>query len=270
VALYDVDGTATGAAITSGPLAVLTSATGTSTGGSAALTPAYLEHQIVETLLGSAIASANTQGVHDVSGFVVGSGELVDARLLDAAGVAVGGSNVTADLARMVGVSGMTWGSSLMSMSLPETIYGTAVVTAYMDVIHVLPSVCETPLVTTSFRWGHTFSVGDLEICIVDQRGNPLGPVCVHYTLYQMLRGCALKQVGPANRKPASSGVGCYYATGTAGECGQPGVWAIKWSHQRTFGAPVVEKVCYFQVVDSVSSPILGDTLQRACKYGWD
>lgn len=270
MALYDIDGTATGAATVEGSLGVLTSCSGTVTGGSSAGSPVSLEHEIVESLVGSASVSANTQAVFNMSGFLLGAGTLIDARLMEIAGIAVGSGNIIGDLRRSIGLSGYTWGSSNLALSIPEPIVGVAIVAAYMEVIHVSLPICEIPTVSTAFRWSHVFTRGDLEFSVVDGFGNPFGPVSISYTLYQMQRGCVLKQIGPSGRIPASSGVGCYYVTGTAGECGQPGLWAVRWKYQRTFSDPCIEKDCYFQVLDAVSCPMPGDNLPRACKYGWD
>lgn len=268
--LYDIDGTTVGSATVDGSLTVFASLIESLGGGSSVAAFAPLVHDIVDPLVGQANVSASTQAVFNMSGFLVGAGALIDARLLDVAGLAVGGSSVTANLLRIVGVAGYLQGSSQMALSVPEPIFGIAVLTAYMEVIHVPPPICQTPQITTTFRWGKTFTKGDLAICIVDRLGNPTGPVCVSYTLYHVVHGCAPIQVGATGRKPASSSLGCYYVTGTAGECGQPGLWMIRWKYQRSIGAPVVEKDCYFTVLDSVLSPVPGDTLLRNCQYGWD
>jgi hypothetical protein len=270
VALYDLDGTAIGAADVTGSLAVLTSVGEPLVGGSAVSGPGTLNHYIVDPIVGAANVSASTQAVFNMSGFVVGGSALIDARLMDVSGISLGTAIVSGDLLRILAVGGYLQGGSVVALSYPEPIYGVAIVTGYMEVIHVPLPVCEIPPVSTSFRWGHTFGVGDLDICIVGVGGNPIGPVCVSYTLYQVQRGCTLRQVGQSGRRPVQTSVGCYYATGTAGECGQPGLWAIRWKYQRTFSDPMVEKTCYFTVLDAVLSPVPGDTLERVCKYGWD
>ncbi len=270
MALVDVDGTATGVAVVDGSIAILTAISETLSGGGSAGSPVTINHEIVETLVGAGSASASSQTIFNVSGFVVGSGALIDARLLDAAGTTSGVAVVFGNLARYIDIAGLAIGGSSISLSVPETILGAALVTAYLEVIHVPLPICQTPQISSSFRWGHTFTRGDLDICLVDADNNPFKPVCVSYTLYQVVRGCVLKQVGASHRKPASSGLGCYYVTGTAGECGQPGLWAVRWHWQKTFGASAVDKDCYFQVLDAVLGPIPGDTLQRNCKYGWD
>jgi hypothetical protein len=222
------------------------------------------------SFVGSAAVSADAEKILDSSGYLVGSGVLLDETLLDAGGAISGGSSISADAQVILGASGYLSGQGAFAFSVPDPIVGVGILTAHMEVIHVSPPICQQPVVTTAFRWGHVFTRGDLMFKVVDGRGNPFGPVCITYTLYQMQPGCVLKQIGPSGRKPATAGVGCYYVTGTAGECGQPGLWAVRWQHQRIYGDPVVESDCYFQVQDSVSCPIPGDTLERYCKFGWD
>ena len=269
MALFDLAGTATGLATVDGSLSVLVALGESVSGGSsAALAGPNLIHDIVDPLSGSSSVSASAETIINVSGYVVGSGLALDTSLKDLAGMAIGSSVVTADAQRILGVSGYIQGSSAVNLVYPLPIVGVAVVTAYMEVNRVARPICD-PVPVQSFRWGHTFTVGDLAFRTADSRG-PFGPVCITYTLYQVQPGCALKQIGPSGRKPGQRGVGCYYVTGTAGECGQPGLWAVRWRYQRTYSHPVVETDCYFQVVDSVSCPIPGDTLERHCKYGWD
>ena len=218
----------------------------------------------------SSSASASAQIRINVSGFVSGSGDLIDASLMKIAGVSIGSGDISGVLYREVGISGSIWGSGSLNTSIPEPIYGIAVVTAYMDIIHVPFPICELSTISTVFRWGHVFTVGDLELNLQDSCGNPFTPVSISYTLYQMQQGNTLKQIGPSGRIPVSSKVGNFYVTGTAGECGQPGLWVVRWSYQKTFSSSIIEEDCFFQVVDSVSCPIPGDNLARCCKYGWD
>jgi len=109
-----------------------------------------------------------------------------------------------------------------------------------------------------------------LSIRLTDFVCNPIGPVWIEYTLYQVVRGCQLKQVGCHSQRPATCKVGTYYATGCAGEGGQPGQWVIRWRYQRTFADPIIEKDMCYQVLDAVRGPVPGDTTVRNCKYGWD
>lgn len=273
MALIDVDGVADGGASVTGPLAILYSSfteTTSGNGDSSALSQPVL-HDVPFTLVGAANVSGNTQGVFNMSGLSQGSGQAIAATVLESDGVAVGGSLVTGNLVRSVGLQGWTFGGSVAALSVPEPIFGVAVVTAYMEVICVQYPVCQTPPVQKHFRWGHQLGPGDLEICATGKGGNPLGPVCITFTMFQIQRGCQPLQKGPSGRHPAkTSRVGCYYATGTAGECGQPGLWLIRWRYQGSFGGPWVETDCYFYVLDSVLCSVPGDTLDRECKYGWD
>lgn len=270
MALIDVEGTAVGSAVLTAPLAVSYGLSGMVSGGGSAGATGAIDHLIPYTLVGASNVSAFPQQVFNFSGLTGGSGTAIDARVLDVEGIASGSALVTGSLAMTMGLQGYAFGSSVTALSAPEPIYGVAVVTGFLEKICVPYPVCQTPQVHQRFRWGHQFGIGDLEICVTGKGGNPLGPVCINYTMYQIQKGCAPKQIGPSGRKPGNSRVGCYYATGTAGECGQPGLWVIRWRYQKTFGDGFIEKDCYFYVLDSVLCPVPGDTLPRVCKYGWD
>lgn len=122
------------------------------------------------------------------------------------------------------------------------------------------------------FRWNQTFGKGDLEICIKDRFGNQRGPVFIGYTMFMVSSTGILHQTGPTDRKPAQADVGKFYVTGTAGENGQPGCWAVRWRYQRTYGEPVYEQLQQFRVVDAVlDHDRPGEHhVRRHCKYGWD
>ncbi len=120
------------------------------------------------------------------------------------------------------------------------------------------------------FRWNQTFGKGDLEICLRDRWGNQRGPVFIGYTMYVVTSTGVLHQVGPTDRKPAKADVGKFYVTGTAGENGQPGCWAVKWRYQRTYSEPMIEQVQQFRVLDAVLDCDRPDPVRRHCKYGWD
>lgn len=187
--------------------------------------------------------------------------------LYDLSGTLEGSS----DLSEIVNLWGFASGSSQLAISEPDRIYGAAVLTAHMEVLHTLPPVYQNPAkVGTRLRWGQPLGPHDLVLQLLSNRGTPMGPVCISYTMYQVTSGyCTPVQVGVGNRKPGTMKLGCYYATGVAGECGQPGLWVIRWKYQRTFGEQPIEKDCYFYVLDSVLCPVPGDTLIRNRKMGW-
>ena len=120
------------------------------------------------------------------------------------------------------------------------------------------------------FRWNQTLGRGDLEICIKDKQGNQRGPVFIAYTMYQVTPTGVLHQVGPSDRRPAKADVGKFYVTGTAGENGQPGCWAVRWRYQKTYSGPIVEQLVQFRVLDAVLDCERPDPLRRNCKFGWN
>jgi hypothetical protein len=104
----------------------------------------------------------------------------------------------------------------------------------------------------------------------LDRWGNQRGPVFIGYTMFMVSSTGILHQVGPTDRKPAKADVGKFYVTGTAGENGQPGCWAVRWRYQKTYSEPIVERLVQFRVVDAVLDCARPDPVPRHCKYGWD
>ncbi len=121
-----------------------------------------------------------------------------------------------------------------------------------------------------NFKWNQTFGRGDLEVCFQDNTGNPASPFFVGYTMYTVSSTGVLHRAGPLDRKPAKADVGKFYVTGTAGENGQPGCWAVKWRYQMTYSSPIVEQLVQFRVLDAVLDCNHRDDVRRQCKYGWD
>lgn len=121
-----------------------------------------------------------------------------------------------------------------------------------------------------SFRWNQTLGRGDLEICLQDRWRNQRGPVFIGYTMFMVSPTGVLHQVGPTDWKPAQWDVGKFYVTGTAGENGQPGCWAVRWRYQKTYSEPIVEQLVQFRVLDAVLDCDRPDHLRRKCKFGWD
>lgn len=102
------------------------------------------------------------------------------------------------------------------------------------------------------FVWGHVFQRGDLPLFVTDFSGNPVGPYKVTYTMYFHPSNAACGfRVGPEDRTPVNVGTGEYYATGIAGQCGQPGTWCVVWKVQEVFEGPVISDKFCFQVFDA-------------------
>lgn len=123
------------------------------------------------------------------------------------------------------------------------------------------------------FRFGHVFQRGDLPIYITDLADNPMSPYLVRYTMYYWPKGSQSKiRVGAEDRTPVNTGVGEYYATGVAGQCGQPGDWCVEWKIQESFGSPMVTEVFNFKVFDSSQYCGQGSSSSSSCgcsRFGW-
>jgi hypothetical protein len=267
MALVDVDGTTVGSATATASASINYGLGGTLVGSASNSAPSNPLHNLVETLQGSSSLSGDTERLLIFSGFSYGLGDLSDGLSLPVSGFALGQATVTGSIVCSIGVAGVSLGVSALDLSVPEPLYGFGILTAFMEVIHLPKPACSCTCPPTALHWMQDFQRGDLSICIQDRKGNPTGPFNVSYTLYQVVRGCTLKQVGCGDRKPASSGLGRYYVTGTAGEGGQPGSWVVRWRFQRSFGEPAVEQDVCFKVQDAIAA---GDHTPRVCKYGWD
>jgi hypothetical protein len=208
-----------------------------------------------------------------VSGRVEGDGALTLGHQLEAGGTLAGSGSVTGTLRVIKSVSGNVRGSGAVVLSYPEPLVGSGTLTAFMEVTRVPPSPCSSPTSpccpTLEFRWLQAFQKGDLTLSVVDNLGRPVGPVEVSYALFQVLPSCVLVPHGCGGRQPAMASLGVYYATGNAGEGGQPGLWLIRWSYRKSIGGPVIVQDVNFRVVDSILRHIPGDLTQRGCKYGW-
>lgn len=102
------------------------------------------------------------------------------------------------------------------------------------------------------FVWRHVFQSGDLPIFFSNGTG-PVDPYLVTYSFRYTPKGSECPIVaGATSRNPVRTGVGQYYATGIAGQCGQPGDrWEICWVYQETMGSPLQEVCNPFVVFDS-------------------
>lgn len=135
------------------------------------------------------------------------------------------------------------------------------------------------------FVWGHVFQRGDLPLFVTDLSGNPVTPYSVRYTMfYKPKNATCFVRVGPKDRVPVTVGVGEFYATGVAGQCGQPGDWCVEWKTQEVFEGPVIADKFCFKVFDSaqycatlstgacpsVNTPACTCKVPCSCaKFGW-
>lgn len=251
--LYDLAGTTTG----SGDCSPITPVKVLVTGGS---------------VVGIAAASTDVQRTIVFGGQSYGFGGIEDRLTLYAAGSVLGQGFITGYLVRTSHIRGVTAGASQFYESSPEPLIGQGYLTGILVVDRVpCPIACTALPVVKSFRWGHTFVRGDLMLSLRDG-GNPYAPIIVLYRMFQVLPGGTLYPVGPFNRRPAvcNKSLGVYYATGTAGELGQPGDWIIEWRWQRSTFSPTQTVQYPFRVLDAVLDTSISDSTCRVTKYGWD
>jgi len=204
---------------------------------------------------------------------MVGAGTLQDQLLITLAGVLNGTGTLAANPSIVLGARPLPLiGFGSMHDSTPLPMLGFGTLQGFFDLQRVPKPLCP-PRILKTFRYGYTLTRGDLELRVCDASGNPYAPVVVLYAFYQIVAGGQRMLVGPPNRRPAvdtSQGkVGRYYATGTAGELGQPGEWVVVWRYQRSWWTPTETLEEHFRVVDEVSSGDPGAMYGRRCKYGW-
>ena len=221
---------------------------------------------------GSSLSTPRVNLTIAFSGHVDGATTLSDGLVVDTGGTVAGLSMLSTPFVEVIrNFRGTTYGVTTPRDALPYAVYGTSTLQLVMPEITrepraILACACPGP---KEFRWGQVFQRGDLTLIVSDPSGTPLSPYEVTYTLYRMLAPSLPHQVGPTGRRPVMQKTGEYYATGTAGETGQPGDWQIVWTLRRSFNGPTTTEVFAFRVVDAISSPILGDPTCRKRKYGW-
>lgn len=127
------------------------------------------------------------------------------------------------------------------------------------------------------FRYGQLFQRGDLPIFITDTVGSPFDPFSIRYTLlYQPKDAQCLVKAGACGRTPVKADTGEYYATGYAGECGQPGQWYIRWCIQEYFDGPLTTQEFGFSVYDTAAFCAPNGGLPRQAsgcggrRHGWN
>ncbi len=205
-----------------------------------------------------------------VTGFVNGDGEAVFNPYTDGAGTAAGAATVTGDALRIISVRGRVAGtSSFKWVGAPLPIHGTSFLVGNPVVDRHLPAIRAIVSPSKSFRYLQGFRRGDLPVYICDRSG-PVSPVWIRFTLYRVLVDGSRWRKGPAQRAPAQGQVGEYYATGRAGESGQPGDWVIVWEFRRNLQSATQSKEMEFQVLDAALAADPRDVTVRCRKYGWN
>lgn len=235
---------------------------------------------MTEYLLGGTTTGSTTLSTPTVkltiifSGQIVGATTLSDTTIANLTGTIAGETELSEpDLLLIRNLFGTVSGSTSLAFSYPLPIHGmTTLSTSLLTVDHLLPPVNDPCVCNTgkSFRWGHVFSRGDLPLYVMSATGEAfVSPYEVTFAMFLIRANGVPIQVGPSGRRPVMQGAGEYYATGTAGEAGQPGDWQIRWTYRKSFNGPAITETHTFRVVDSISDPIPGDPTCRQKKYGW-
>lgn len=287
MAVVDASGTAVGPATVTAAVGIIAAvgalALGTSTtsgdtawwgagtaSGQGELLPAdpSRRRDVSGVIMGTSATFGQVGIVHLASATANGQGELLYDNQQEASGTSTGQATTTAEAVILRVAGGTAKGTSALLISIPDVIQGSSYMTGFVIVERPLPPVRAVLPPTKQFRYGHRFQRGDLSIYLCDL-GGPVLPAHISYTLYQFRSDGSRFRVGPRDRQPVPGTCGEFYVTGTAGECGQPGCWAVEWKIQRNGLAPVQVKMMEFMVVDAVLAACPCDTTPRVKKYGW-
>lgn len=248
MALYDVTGTASGAGSVVGTLS--------------------LQGTIQGTLSGAGTVTGDLVQYLLFSGLLAGSGAISDPLDVSSSGVLVGAGSITGNETKSVILHAYPMmGSGTIDWSLPDPLVGTGILSGFIKVERIAPPVCCTRPKKT-LRWGQTFGPGDLFLVVCDSLGNIYSPVVVSYAIYQIMRGGYRQLIGNPSRTPVMTSRGCFYATGSAGDCGgQPGEWCIVWTWQRANGFPMECLTEFFTLQDAAMANPCDPARKR--KLGW-
>ena len=184
---------------------------------------------------------------------------------LEAAGEVEGVSSATASAhrARTTGAGFLGRSSFVYGTLLP--IHGSSFFSVAIVVDQHLPPLSAAAGATKTFRWLQQLQRGDLAVFLC----GPAIPVRISYRLAQVRPDGSRKHVGPKARSPSRGAVGEFYATGRAGEAGQPGDWVIEWTYQRTAQSHPERSEMAFRVLDAVQVGEQRELLDRKPKTGW-
>ncbi len=181
-------------------------------------------------------------------------------------GVLDGTGGLSGTLTLIQGFSGSVYGAGDLHDILPLPMVGTGNLVGILEILQTPRPICPPECLA---KFGYLQPVGQgLKLCLRDARGNVITPMQISYSFYEVLHGGYKQLRGPGSRVPARDACGCYYATGIAGECGQPGTWVIHWSWQVAPGLPYECFEQSFLVQDAASANPCDPN--RIKKYGWN
>lgn len=243
-------------------------ASGTASGSSAASGSALVRVRGAGTFLGSS-AFTGLAGVNQLSSArFQGASAFAWDYFVEASATIAGTSAASAEGFVVANARAIIQGTSRFFYITPLVIWGSSTFSVVTFVDHQLPPIKAMTMGPKAFRWLQTLQRGDLSIFICQGR-NAMIPARIAYSLVQVRLDGSKKHVGPQNRTPVPGEVGEFYASGRAGESGQPGQWLIEWLYQLTPQSKIQKTVMPFQVLDAVAVGDPRDSLQRRIKFGW-
>jgi len=267
--LVDIDGTLAGVGDISGVVGLSFYLGGPLPGvGAVAGSPVFW------LILGGSLSGTSTVSspspilTYLLGGSAAGSGTVYDELLIDLFGSLGGSGSLTGTTVGLSPLSGSVHGFGDIKESVPLPMMGFGYLTAYMEVLKTPKAICPICTCLGTLSYGQTLGPGNLTLCICDSEGNRFSPAYVSYALYEVLRGGSKHLRGPAARPPVMTSCGCYYATGVAGDCGQPGLWCIVWTWQQAPGFPCECKEECFQILDTAMANPCDPNRKR--KFGWN
>jgi hypothetical protein len=249
---------------------VLYNASGTALGGASAAGAVTVNFNLGASFLGSSTASAAVGVNYISSGTALGSSFGLQ-QLIEAAGEAQGSSSAALGVGVVImNATGVAQGSASANLSAPLPAQGTSFMSAHGEVSRPLPPVEAKLCCPKAFNWLQLLQRGDLALYLCNGDAGGVGVVHITYSFIQVRPDGSRQKVGPQERIPVRGRVGEYWATGLAGESGQPGCWVIEWRYQVSTGDPICVVEQPFRVLDAVMRANPKSQLDRKIKFGWN
>lgn len=250
---------------------VLYDASGTASGSSTATSAVTVNFHMSGDAQGSSSGSGSCRINFILGGFAQGTSFADDGLVTDASGDAQGSSSaVVASTVVEMTATGHVFGSSFAKYIQPLPALGSSSLAAHAVVERPKPPINAAVAPPKTFKWLQLLQRGDLPLYLCDGQGGRVGATYVRYRLIRVRPDGSRQNVGPQEKTPVQGMVGEYYATGLAGETGQPGRWIIQWTYQVSPDDPLSTVEMPFLVTDAVSAPNPRSVLDRKVKFGWN
>jgi len=247
----------------------LFNASGTVSGTSSASSAGVVLTFVSTVLQGTGDLGAALGVVRISSARFDGAGSLDWDYRVEASGVVSGTSAASGAALIAKSAFGTFQGASAFLYAVPLIVFGASSMSATVVVDRHLPPIRAITMGPKTFSWLHLLQRGDLSVFICDSTG-PVVPFSIRYRLIQVRLNGSRQPMGPRERVPVAGVAGEFYATGRAGENGQPGQWIVEWTFQRSSSSELQVVEFPFMVLDAVLAGVPGDVTCRKTKYGWN